>query len=61
MFGVGCFVTTLLALPFFAENTISGGIYQDVLQNYFSPQTEDLEREPRNLVIFSRMEHLLIF
>jgi hypothetical protein len=34
---------------FFVESTISGGIYQDMLENYFSPQIEDLERETGNL------------
>jgi hypothetical protein len=39
--------------PFlFVESTITGGIYQDMLENYFFPQIEDLERENGNLVIF---------
>jgi hypothetical protein len=37
---------------FFAGSTTTGGIYQDMLENYFFPQIEDLERETGNLVIF---------
>jgi hypothetical protein len=36
---------------FFAEGTITGGIYQDMLENYFFLQIEDLERETGKLVI----------
>jgi ferredoxin-like protein FixX len=37
---------------FFFYSTITGGIYQDMVENYFFPQIEDLERETGNLVIF---------
>jgi hypothetical protein len=35
-----------------SRQTITGGIYQDMLENYFFPQIGDLERETGNLVIF---------
>jgi hypothetical protein len=34
------------------SRTITGGLYQDMLENYFSPQNEDLQRETGKLVIF---------
>lgn len=37
---------------FFSESTISGGIYQHMLENYFFPQTENLERETGNMATF---------
>jgi hypothetical protein len=38
---------------FYAESTITGGIYHDMLENYFfPPQIEDLGRKTGNLVIF---------
>jgi hypothetical protein len=59
MLGVGGSVTVLQA-PSYCESTITGGIYHDMLENYFFQQIEDLEKLGI-LSFLRRMEHLLIF